>query len=623
MGFIIGLIMRFFAWVGDRLTVMGRFFEALFFGALDGVSRLDRVGRPFAWLFYQLTAPFRWVGERLRGSGESRGLAAWLVARLLWPFHALIDRLDRLGRPAERTLDEGDMESDERRLQARLDQDLKQQKKTAELQRSWVSRLGQVFMEPFAGVFFFFRQLLGTRGAELYLWGFPVALIVGLLGSVILWQRFAADSNLVPRYETALAQAIKAGDTDKAELYRIKLAQLGSATRRGEFQTALALAEQGKTAEAYESMLKLAPVDRPGMEGAHFWIAQNLINGTLGVAPPESLNLALKHLEHLKTRVGNEAEVRLLEGLTLARLGRVPAAINALTPIAEQNVVAAFILMEIYSNQGQRAAARQQALVVNRKLTQLIDEGQTLNEDQLKWRLMATRVIGDEKLAAESIEQWYKSNPDSEEARVNRTRLLVQEVARWCQQPNLATVDAMKQKMQEAANTVPLPQVGMVASLAGAMARGRTQSPGIAALYRALLDDASTSGLLLESFGTAAALQQDWATADVLLGRATEATPTWGAAWNNRAYVLSMAFPDRLTEALGYAERAVGMDEFNPDYRETRGMLNYKLKNFEAAIADLEIAMNGANDLKSVHAALADSHRRLGNPALAEVYERR
>lgn len=623
MGFILGLIMRFFAWVGDRLTVMGRFFEALFFGALDGVGHLDRVGRPFAWLFYQLTAPFRWVGEWLRGSGESQSLWAWLVARLLWPFHAFIDRLDRLGRPAERTLDEGDMETDERRLQSRLTMDLRQQKQTAELERSWVSRLGRLCMEPFVGIFFFLRQLLGTRGAELYLWGFPVALIVGLLGSVILWQRFAADSNLVPRYETALAQAIKAGDPDKAELYRIKLAQLGSATRRGEFQTALALAEQGETTQAYESTLKLAPVDRPGMEGAHFWIAQNLIDGTLGVAPPESLNLALKHVEHLKARVGDEAQLRLLEGLALARLGRVPAAINALTPIAEDNAVAAFILMEIYSDQGPREAARQHALVVHRKLTQLVDEGQSLNEDQLKWRLMATRVIGDEKLAAESIEQWYKSNPDSEEARINRTRLLVQEVARWCQQPNLTTVDATKQKLQAAATTVPLAQVGMVASLTGALARGRVQSPGIAALYDALLDDPETSGILVESFGTAAALQQDWATADVLLGRATEVTPVWGAAWNNRAYVISVAFPERLTEALGYAERAVGMDEDNPDYRETRGMLHYKLKNYEAAISDLEIAMNGANDLKSVHAALADSHRRLGNPALAEVYDRR
>ncbi len=623
MGFILGLIMRFFAWVGDRLTVTGRFFEALFFGALDGVSRLDRLGRPFAWLWYQLTAPFRWFGDRTRGTSESRGLWGWFVARLLWPFHALIDRLDRLGRPSERTLMEEDFQSQERRLQAKLDQELKQQKQTAELERSWVSRLGRLVMEPFVGLLFFFRQLLGTRGAELYLWGFPVALIVGLLASVLLWQRLAVDSNLVPRYETALAQAIKAGDTDKAELYRMKLAQLGSATRRGEFRTALALAEQGNTAEAYASMQKLAPLDRPGLEGAHFWIAQHLIDGCLNVAAPESLNLALRHLEQLKARVGNEAEVRLLEGLALARLGRVPAAINALTPIAEQNVVAAFILMEIYRDQGPPEAARQQALVVHRKLTQLVDEGQTLNEDQLKWRLQATRVLGDEKLAAESIEQWYKSNPDSVEARVSRTRVLVQEVARWCQRPDLATVDMAKQKMQEAAKTVPLPQVGMVASLAGAVARGRAQNPGIAALYQALLDDATTSGILLESFGTAAALQQDWATADGLLGRAAEVTPAWGVAWNNRAYVISMAFPERLTEALGYAERAVEMDEANPDYRETRGMLHYKLKHYEAAIADLEIAMNGANDLKTVHAALADSHRRLGNPALAEVYERR
>jgi tetratricopeptide (TPR) repeat protein len=267
--------------------------------------------------------------------------------------------------------------------------------------------------------------------------------------------------------------------------------------------------------------------------------------------------------------------------------------------------------------------ARKQALNVHRKLSQAENQGQELNEDQRKWKTAATQIIGDNKLAAKAVEDWYRAHPTSAEARVNRTRILLQEVTTWCRQPSAATLEDMHQSLTQAVDTVPIDQAGMVSAVVLIIGRQRKSDTLIEAFYQRLLGDPKLSGIIVESFGTLAAVEKDWTTADQLLRRATAASPEWGNGWNNWAFVISTAFPDRLNEALRHADQAIQLQPDNPDYRETRGMIHHKLGNYEQAISDLEIAANGINELASVHAALADSHRRLGNRSLAEIYERR
>jgi tetratricopeptide (TPR) repeat protein len=622
MSFLFGLLMRFIARISDRLSSSGRFLEHLFFRGLDAAGRTSSLDRWLSGFFFRVTSPVRWLSSKLRGGGRTESVFSRFIAWMLWPFFYLVDRMDRLGRPRERSFSDRDFQADERQIQKRIDQDLKTKLVNQHLERTWISRLGQAFMAPFVGVFDFVWQLLATRRLGLWLWSLPLVLITGLLASVFFSAWFGQDSQVIARYEAALSQAIKSGDTDKVKLYRLKLAQFGSSTTRGEFQTALALSEKGEILEAYALMSKLAPVDSVGFESAHFWIAQKLIEGVLDIPEPGSLTLALKHLDKLRSCVGDEPEIRLLEGLAYARLGRIPAAINSLRPISRSNVVASFLLMEIFAVQGNQTEAKEQAINVHRTLSEAISQGQDLTEDQRKWQTAATKIIGDAKLASDAVEQWYRANPESVEARSNRTRLLVQQVNEWCQRPDPGKLEEMKQNLIRAAATVPDGEATMVSTVATLVAQRRTQNPTIESLYQHVLADQTVSGLIIEPFGTLAAVKQDWALADALFQRATTVSPNWGNAWNNWAYVISASFPERLEEALRYADRAIQINPENPDYRETRGMIYYKLRNYEQAIADLEIAINGINELASVHAALADSHRRLGNDSVAEIYER-
>ncbi len=175
---------------------------------------------------------------------------------------------------------------------------------------------------------------------------------------------------------------------------------------------------------------------------------------------------------------------------------------------------------------------------------------------------------------------------------------------------------------RDASNLIPAERFELILHRSLQVLRQKTTNPIIEQFYQKLLAQEQLSGVLLEYFGTEAATDSQWETADKLYARAVVASPTWARTYNNWAFVLNSAYPDRRTEALEYANRAIELEPDNPDYRETRGMIYYSLNAYERAIEDLEIAINGVNELESIHAALADSHRKLGRNDLAAVYER-
>jgi tetratricopeptide (TPR) repeat protein len=174
----------------------------------------------------------------------------------------------------------------------------------------------------------------------------------------------------------------------------------------------------------------------------------------------------------------------------------------------------------------------------------------------------------------------------------------------------------------EAAGLTPIDKFDLVRRRLQIVVRTRGQSPRAAAVYEALMADEQLPGAIAEYLGTIAAVEKDWQTSERLLKRATVNSPELAVAWNNLAYVLSSNFPNRRNEAVDYANRADELEPLNVDYRETRGMIYFNLKRWDQAIEDLEVAVNGARDLDSIHLALAESYRQIGNPTLADVYQK-
>ena len=110
--------------------------------------------------------------------------------------------------------------------------------------------------------------------------------------------------------------------------------------------------------------------------------------------------------------------------------------------------------------------------------------------------------------------------------------------------------------------------------------------------------------------------------ADDMFATAAQRDAGHSQTWNNWAYVLDTAFPDRRDEALEYAETATELEPDNADYRETRGTVLLHLQRWEEAAEQLEIAVNGVVNTGPVHLSLATAYEKMGKDRLADLHRR-
>ena len=96
-------------------------------------------------------------------------------------------------------------------------------------------------------------------------------------------------------------------------------------------------------------------------------------------------------------------------------------------------------------------------------------------------------------------------------------------------------------------------------------------------------------------------------------------------AYNNLAWLLSNIPPYRLQGALVAVNKAIAIQP-RPGFFETRGQIHFKLEAYDQAQADLERALNGAlarQDRVRSHETLARIYRRQGLQERADAHEKR
>ena len=91
---------------------------------------------------------------------------------------------------------------------------------------------------------------------------------------------------------------------------------------------------------------------------------------------------------------------------------------------------------------------------------------------------------------------------------------------------------------------------------------------------------------------------------------------------NNAAWVLAHAEPIDLAQAERLANRAVQLQPQDPHYRDTRGQIYVRLKQWHKAAEDLRMAINGLPHQSETHLALSVAYDHLGKKQLAEAYRR-
>jgi tetratricopeptide (TPR) repeat protein len=101
-----------------------------------------------------------------------------------------------------------------------------------------------------------------------------------------------------------------------------------------------------------------------------------------------------------------------------------------------------------------------------------------------------------------------------------------------------------------------------------------------------------------------------------------ETPPSRADPWNNRAYARALANID-LEEALADVEKALAIEPDNAAYLDTRGYLHHLLGNNEAALADLDRAVEEIAKERRMRFEAGEQAKQEGvSPELVEQMER-
>jgi tetratricopeptide (TPR) repeat protein len=473
---------------------------------------------------------------------------------------------------------------------------------------------------PFAAAGGFFHAWLLTRNYRQLIWGLPVILVllplIGIAGWTMLWGR----GSIAAQYRQAANEARQAKDYERVRLFERKLAQLGVATEFARFQTAIALAQDGKHTEAYEAMKQLAPVESPGYVQAHFWIVDQLLKNTLSVSNDESHRLVKIHLDHLQALGMRGPQMDWLRAAWLALDNQPVEAAKVLAPIASGFAPAALMRLEINLQLKNVAAARADARLVCTHMEDHLRRGASLSADEYRFWAVAEELLGNITKAHELVGKWVELEPENAAARA-----ILAELSWRLVQKALETVDPAPEHLAalvlEAAEMTNNPSE--LRQQVERLYRLRSELPMIHEVIQRVAENDRASGRTLEALGTMAARHGDLEQARDYLRRALSKNPKNAVAWNNYAWI-TVQLPDGdPQDSLRAVNQALAIKPDDYRFRETRGQILVRLGKWQEAIADLEFAANGMPDSREVHLALAKVYDALGDKQLAEVHRER
>jgi tetratricopeptide (TPR) repeat protein len=481
----------------------------------------------------------------------------------------------------------------------------------------WLAWLLTPIWYPIAALGNFVVVWAATRKYKPLLWGLPALLFLLPILVTAAWGAIWGHERLADQYNLALKVALNEKDYSKAQLYERKLGQLGVDTNRSDYNTAETLERDGKLAEAYERMKRLAPEDRPGYPAADVWIIERLLVNKLDVPKDETQRLINIHLAHLATLGIKGPQIDLFRAFALAQQNQLAEASKLLKPLVAKFPLAAVQRMQIDIALHDQEAAQQDALAVREYMQSRAKKGMSLESDDYQSWAIAEELMGNNARMRAVLTDWLKIDPNNQMARQDLGAVNLREFIALLRGPS-PDPDELAQRLRTAFELASDPE--LLKKQVATVYRQRSEIPELHAAFDLLLKSDDTPAALSETIGTAAALEGDWKNAQACLRRAVEKDPKSAVAWNNLACVLFQGSNPNLDQALAAVNKAIEISPAEYRFRETRGQVYTQLSQWPAAVSDLEFALNGMPDAPAVHKSLAKAYEGLGNQELAAAH---
>jgi Flp pilus assembly protein TadD len=421
-------------------------------------------------------------------------------------------------------------------------------------------------------------------------------------------------------YRKVLSQATR--DNDDL-LKRLALATLSDRDPgQVEFRVRRALLEEkmGNQEEAFEAMLLLTQEKNPT---AAYWMARNSYPLEDLAQWPEGKHQQFRSLLAIALSDSSKDGVllgsRVLMAQYLVGIGASAEAIVNLESVALENEELMLVTANLHAqlNNKERArvwSVRAEEYYRNKLLIAPADIGMRMNLAR------ALLIQGRAEDVATTLTDGFRISKDPQ--------LLIaggEALAGWAneiQASQPATEENLLKRLQlvnRAVELAPQNQLVLESLIHVALQCTDAEDPKIAELRQALLGKIDADKLHFIQ-GTVELLRGDLEKADAHLQLAAASTSNVAGVLNNLAVVMSQKEDPDLDKALAFANAALKSAPEHPYLRETRGQIFLKMKQYNEAILDLELALPAEELRVPIHNSLAAAYEAIGLSEVAQKH---
>lgn len=394
--------------------------------------------------------------------------------------------------------------------------------------------------------------------------------------------------------------------------------QLDGGSQRIRFVIGAMLGRQGLIGNATAVMKSLAPEDRTGYLPAHAWLA-SLLRAT---SKPNVSNPSLTHhMNVCRNWEGVPASLLISEASRRVAVGDQDS-LEIARQAAEKDTQYEGVLLRIAIKQGNVLAADQAAEKMSKRLEPKFKDGSATAQELID--------------LAEAY--YYDKRPDD--------AVKVLEAAR--KDPRLAAdLPKILRTLSELfrirfVSTLQISASGFSADM-GLLDTAMRYDPNnpsiaeeVAKLARIGGDNVKPSDALIAKLneflaeGKATPITRAWIAETYLLrdewDKAIEQwqlmllrEPNYAQAHNNLAYALAQRYPERMSEALEHAQKAVAIAPTDANSRDTLAYIYFKLNRLTEAIAEAELSIELKPDEIEFHKRAAEIHVASNNTVAAKA----
>ena len=391
---------------------------------------------------------------------------------------------------------------------------------------------------------------------------------------------------------------------------------------------AMLLQKVGEAGQAESVVRPLAPTDRPGYPQAHYWMAQTIMGDPARVRArwPEAEAHLLRFIQgETGESAKNQGRVRL--GMLYSLIGRYREARPLLKAASVDDAAQLLALARTYRGLDETEEADGNARAALR-----VARGRTeKNPDDLASRLMwadACLLLKDYAGATEALEPGLVLGNE----KALRPKLAAVCVA-WSTEMARRSASANDPaeakellgkrlaKIEQGLRYDPM-NPSLMRLIGGLMEGGGAGAEATRAMLREWLVAGKSPVLVHLCLGNDAFAGGRVEEARGHLEQAYRLDPTYTLTANSLAYILASREPTDLPRALALIDQAVTAMPGQAFLHGTRGQILVKLKRWNEAAAELEVALANGQDGAGIHSALAEAYDHLNLPEIAAAHRK-